>query len=175
MPFLIELAFTSLCLSACSAWSSITSVNIESHDCQTTRFIKILMFENYRPDFDSPSVFCRLLDKDKGGFFVIQPPDNITYTTKQQYLPSSNILQTRFLHEDGVVEVIDFFPRPKDSNVILKRTPKQTSYREGMAVQDELKRWCTRRVECVRGSMDLGIHNLISFTKSDQMLTAYLS
>ncbi|KAJ1803293.1 hypothetical protein LPJ75_005922, partial [Coemansia sp. RSA 2598] len=25
------------------------------------------------PEFDSPSVFCRLLDKDKGGHFSITP------------------------------------------------------------------------------------------------------
>ena len=119
---------------------------------------KTLIFWNHRPNFDSPSIFCRLLDKDKGGFFSIQPPESITYTTKQQYLPSRNILQTRFLHADGVVEIIDFFPRPKDSNQVMKRTPKQTSYREGLIVQDELKRWLTRRVECVRGSMDLGTY-----------------
>ncbi|KAK7970553.1 glycoside hydrolase family 15 [Apiospora saccharicola] len=61
-----------------------------------------------RPDFDSPSLFCRLLDKDKGGYFSIAPNDNDapSCTTKQQYLPSSGILQTRYIHEDD----IDIFP-----------------------------------------------------------------
>jgi GH15 family glucan-1,4-alpha-glucosidase len=64
-----------------------------------------------RPDFDSPSVFCRLLDKNKGGHFSISPPPDITCTTKQSYLPSSNILHTRYINEDGVAGLVDFFPR----------------------------------------------------------------
>jgi GH15 family glucan-1,4-alpha-glucosidase len=108
-----------------------------------------------RPDFDSPSVFCRLLDKDKGGWFSIAPPKHTTFTTKQQYLPSSNILQTRYIHEDGAADLIDFFPRPRNSHVISKST-KQMPFRESIKVQDELKKWLVRRVECIRGKVDLG-------------------
>lgn len=108
-----------------------------------------------RPEFDSPSVFCRLLDKDKGGWFSINPASHLACTTKQQYLPSSNILQTRYIHEDGVVDVVDFFPRPKSSKVIFKG-PKQSAYREMKSVQEELKKWLVRRVECIRGRLELG-------------------
>jgi len=59
------------------------------------------------PHFDSPSVFCRILDKDKGGHFSISPTKDEPCTTKQRYLPSSNILQTRYLKEDGVMNLID--------------------------------------------------------------------
>lgn len=114
------------------------------------------------PDFDSPSIFCRLLDKDKGGYFSITPPENKTYTTKQQYLPSSNILQTRYIHEEGVVDLVDFFPRPKDSRVVTK-VPKQMPYREAVTVQDELKRWLVRRVECIRGEADLEVEIFPAF------------
>jgi hypothetical protein len=41
------------------------------------------------PNFDSPSVFARILDKDKGGHFSITP--TIPFTVKQNYLPSSNV------------------------------------------------------------------------------------
>jgi GH15 family glucan-1,4-alpha-glucosidase len=61
------------------------------------------------PNFDSPSVFARILDKDKGGHFSITPA--VPYSTKQNYLPSSNVLQTKFLNEAGVVSVTDFLPR----------------------------------------------------------------
>lgn len=108
-----------------------------------------------RPEFDSPSVFCRLLDKDKGGHFSIHPAENLSCTTKQQYLPSSNILQTRYIHEDGVVDVVDFFPRPKSGKVIFKG-PKQSAYREMTSVQEELKQWLVRRVECIRGRLQMG-------------------
>ncbi|CAI6095512.1 unnamed protein product [Clonostachys chloroleuca] len=114
------------------------------------------------PEFDSPSIFCRLLDKDKGGYFSISPPDSLSCTTKQQYLPSSCILQTRYIHEDGVVDLVDFFPRPKDAHVMTKANT-QSSYREATKVQEELKRWLVRRVECIRGSLTLDIEIFPAF------------
>lgn len=61
------------------------------------------------PRFDSPSVFVRLLDADKGGSFCITP--ELTGTRhKQLYLPHTNVLLTRFLAEEAVVEVSDFMP-----------------------------------------------------------------
>ncbi|KAK4250786.1 glycoside hydrolase [Corynascus novoguineensis] len=114
------------------------------------------------PEFDSPSVFCRLLDKDKGGYFSIHPASHLSCTTKQQYLPSSNILQTRYIHEDGVVDLVDFFPRPKNAKVIFKG-PKQGAYREMTSVQEELKQWLVRRVECIRGRLQLDVELFPAF------------
>ncbi len=61
------------------------------------------------PDFDSPSVFAALLDHEKGGRFSITPqlPD---CRLKQMYLPDTNILMTRFLADEAIVELIDFMP-----------------------------------------------------------------
>jgi GH15 family glucan-1,4-alpha-glucosidase len=61
------------------------------------------------PRFDSPSVFGSLLDKDNGGRFRIGPAGG-GFATKQIYLPDTAILITRFLHEQGVGEVVDFMP-----------------------------------------------------------------
>ncbi|KAL6866577.1 family 15 glycoside hydrolase [Trichoderma novae-zelandiae] len=114
------------------------------------------------PDFDSPSVFCRLLDKNKGGYFGISPAPDVGCTTKQQYLPSSCILQTRYIHEDGVVDVVDFFPRPKSAKVMTKGY-KQNAYREATNVQEELKKWTVRRVECIRGSLPIDVEIFPAF------------
>ncbi|KAH9909315.1 Six-hairpin glycosidase-like protein [Xylariomycetidae sp. FL2044] len=122
------------------------------------------------PDFDSPSVFCRLLDKDKGGYFSISPPDPSSFTTKQQYLPSSAILQTRYIHEDGVVDLVDFFPRPKNVN-ILASSRNHTAYRESKTVQEELKKWLVRRVECIRGQLSLDIEVFPAFDYARQSHT----
>jgi GH15 family glucan-1,4-alpha-glucosidase len=59
------------------------------------------------PRFDSPSVFAAILDADHGGRFRIGP-DGDGWTSKQLYLPDTNVLITRFLMADGVGEVQDF-------------------------------------------------------------------
>ena len=60
------------------------------------------------PTFDSPSVFCSILDDEKGGHFSLRP---VEYTRSQQlYLPDTNVLLTRFLSPRGVAEVLDFMP-----------------------------------------------------------------
>lgn len=65
------------------------------------------------PRFDSPTIFCSLLDAQKGGSFSITPlMRNIVL--KQLYLPDTNILVSRFLSEDGIVEVIDYMPVAND-------------------------------------------------------------
>jgi GH15 family glucan-1,4-alpha-glucosidase len=61
------------------------------------------------PDFDSPTVFASILDKNKGGFFQIFPTaDGIKQ--KQLYIPDTNVLLTRFLGQDSIGEVTDFMP-----------------------------------------------------------------
>ncbi|MDE2215345.1 MAG: glycoside hydrolase family 15 protein [Candidatus Omnitrophica bacterium] len=61
------------------------------------------------PFFDSPSVFARILDKDKGGFFRIWAKDVISI--KQSYVHHTPILKTVFTTKDGVFEVRDYMPR----------------------------------------------------------------
>ncbi|MFY0407641.1 glycoside hydrolase family 15 protein [Solicola sp. PLA-1-18] len=65
--------------------------------------------------FDSPSVFGSILDDEKGGAWRIHPVDGSS-RSQQFYYPSSNVLITRFMNDEGVVEVHDFMPivRPHD-------------------------------------------------------------
>lgn len=60
------------------------------------------------PSFDAPSVFGAVLDSRHGGFFRICPHDMAGANQKQHYLPETNVLVTRFLTPDVVVEVTDF-------------------------------------------------------------------
>ena len=61
------------------------------------------------PRYDSPSVFAALLDRKKGGRFLLAPVlEGAKHT--QLYLPDSNVLLTRFLSTEGVAEVSDFMP-----------------------------------------------------------------
>jgi GH15 family glucan-1,4-alpha-glucosidase len=61
------------------------------------------------PNFDSPTIFAALLDDKRGGAFSINPVFQ-NMTTKQLYLPDTNVLLTRFLSEEGVGEITDFMP-----------------------------------------------------------------
>lgn len=62
------------------------------------------------PRFDSSFVFGSLIDKEKGGSFSIQPEWD-TYTSEQEYIFNTNVLQTTFHCEDGKYMVVDFAPR----------------------------------------------------------------
>lgn len=64
------------------------------------------------PKFDSPSVFAKLLDKEKGGSFGFEVDDS--YKISQSYLPKTNILVTKFESPDAAFEVRDFMPRYYD-------------------------------------------------------------
>ena len=73
------------------------------------------------PQFDSPSVFARLLDDKNGGCFSLSPEFK-EMKTKQLYLPDTNVLLTRFLSADGVGEITDFMPvDPDDGKKLIRR------------------------------------------------------
>ena len=72
------------------------------------------------PDFDSPSVFAKILDDQKGGHFSIAPLDD-EVTRRQFYWPETNVLVTRFLSPDGVVEITDFMPITEELSHTITR------------------------------------------------------
>lgn len=87
------------------------------------------------PEFDSPSIFAALLDKEKGGSFRIMP-DLKEVKHKQIYLPDTNVLISRFLSEHGVAEITDFMP-------------VAGFYKENCLI---------RRVKSIRGSTTFDMH-----------------
>jgi GH15 family glucan-1,4-alpha-glucosidase len=89
------------------------------------------------PHFDSPSVFAAVLDDKKGGYFKIAPTAE-KVTRKQLYWPETNVLVTRFLLADGVVEVIDYMPVGPDRG--------EPGFRQ-----------IIRRVEAIRGSVPMRV------------------
>lgn len=60
------------------------------------------------PDFDSPSIFAKLLDEEKGGCFAFIVDDH--YSITQKYIEHTNILSTSYNSIEGGFEVIDFMP-----------------------------------------------------------------
>lgn len=88
------------------------------------------------PRFDSPSVFGALLDKDKGGRFLICPRAD-SFESTQQYEPMTNVLTTSFSTDSSAVTITDFMPC-----FVVERT---------LVSVGELY----RRLECTAGKMEL--------------------
>lgn len=59
------------------------------------------------PRLDSPSIFCKILDPEKGGSFCIAPAGN-HHRVRQSYVPENGILRTQFACDGGRIEVLDW-------------------------------------------------------------------
>ncbi|HEV3475681.1 MAG TPA: glycoside hydrolase family 15 protein [Actinomycetota bacterium] len=82
------------------------------------------------PDLDSPSVFAALLDRRRGGRFVVAP--DVPYEVHRRYLPGTNVLESTYHTRDGTARVTEALTLPT-----------------GLAPQREL----VRRVEGLGGSV----------------------
>ena len=91
------------------------------------------------PRFDSPAVFSRILDWEKGGYFQVVPQE--VRSVSRSYLPNTNILETTFVTDSGVARLTDFMPthpHPRPSE------PQEDGAR---------RRQVARTMECVSGSV----------------------
>lgn len=78
------------------------------------------------PNFDSNSVFAKILDENKGGSFEITT--SIDYKISQKYIQSTNILVTEWNNGTDAFEFIDFMPRYKDENNTFYTPPDIVRY-----------------------------------------------
>jgi GH15 family glucan-1,4-alpha-glucosidase len=60
------------------------------------------------PHFDSPAIFCRLLDARIGGFFRVGP--TAEFRAEMSYMDTTNVLQTMYTTTSGRLRVVDFMP-----------------------------------------------------------------
>jgi GH15 family glucan-1,4-alpha-glucosidase len=65
------------------------------------------------PRFDSPSIFARILDPERGGSWRLAPA--VPFRSWQRYAENTNILQTIFETGKGRAEVTDFMPVDGDT------------------------------------------------------------
>lgn len=64
------------------------------------------------PRFDSPSVFARLLDQQRGGSWAFEPVE--AWTSTAAYIRNTNVVRTEITAADGRFEILDFAPRLLD-------------------------------------------------------------
>jgi|AntDeeMetagen134_2_1112570.scaffolds.fasta_scaffold01328_2 GH15 family glucan-1,4-alpha-glucosidase len=87
------------------------------------------------PHVESPSILAAILDDEDGGRFRIEPAEQ--YETGQQYVETTNVLETTFRTANGRATVTDFLPPAGEVD-----QPKKVIY---------------RKVTCSDGSVTLDI------------------
>ncbi|MEM6515802.1 MAG: glycoside hydrolase family 15 protein [Bacteroidota bacterium] len=78
------------------------------------------------PEFDSSSVFAKLLDDEIGGSFDIKVSND--YTISQNYIENTCILVTTFSSENNAFEIHDFMPRYRKDNGDYYAPPEVVRY-----------------------------------------------
>jgi len=78
------------------------------------------------PEFDSSSIFAKILDEKKGGSFEVLVSSD--YEIEQSYVTRTNILRTTYSSKDGVFELLDFMPRYKQENGAYYSPPDVIRY-----------------------------------------------
>jgi GH15 family glucan-1,4-alpha-glucosidase len=120
------------------------------------------------PDFDSPAIFCRLLDANVGGYFQIAPTDG-TIPGTQRYLRGSNVLQTRFTSTTGEIVLTDFMPVETLSAWQFREMNNNTWTRE-----DGSCHCLVRIVECTYGELPVTVRLKVTPNYAGASSEAYL-
>ncbi|MGH9524937.1 MAG: glycoside hydrolase family 15 protein, partial [Terriglobales bacterium] len=93
------------------------------------------------PRFDSPAIFLRLLDEEKGGYCLVQPAG--AFTSTRSYDQDSAVLRTVFRCDGGTMTLTDFMP--------VRRSEKAGP--QGRGVDAVAMRRVVRLVRC-HGELD---------------------
>ena len=92
------------------------------------------------PRFDSPAIFCRALDEQRGGSFAVTPAD--AESVERAYIDGTNVLQTTFRCAAGTLELSDCMPVTS-----IGRDPRDMrTYRSLL-----------RRLSCTDGEVDVEV------------------
>jgi GH15 family glucan-1,4-alpha-glucosidase len=92
------------------------------------------------PRFDSPSVFAAILDRRRGGHFLVRPAGQSS--AARSYVSDTNVLQTTFTTESGTVRVTDVMPVDTEQAKASELWPEHE---------------ILRRVECLEGHADVQV------------------
>jgi GH15 family glucan-1,4-alpha-glucosidase len=90
------------------------------------------------PRPDSPSIFGRILDWERGGYFQIAPQTE--YEALRRYIPGTNVLETTFKAAEGTVVMTDFMPALTEKSKSASLHPLRAVF---------------RMVECTRGQVPM--------------------
>ena len=111
-------------------------------DCRTSALVSCAGSIDWLclPHFSSPSIFAALLDRRRGGRFAVRP--DAPFKVQRRYLEHTNVLETTFTTDHGVVKLTDCLPIPNHEE------------RESVLYP---QREVLRIIECVSGKVDVEV------------------
>ena len=126
------------------------------------------------PEFDSSSVFAKLLDEEIGGSFEIQVSEK--YTIKQRYKKNTAVLITRFSDEGNVFEIHDFMPRYHDEDGKYHAPPELVRFIKHIKGKPVFKVLYNPKLEYAQGETKTYIKDdfIVSLTKTVKFDTVFL-
>lgn len=126
------------------------------------------------PEFDSASVFAKLLDKDIGGHFGFMVDD--TYEISQSYLKHTCILVTYFTSAKASFEVYDFLPRYPKIDRVYHAPPEIIRYLKVTHGEPKVKIDFKPRLEYAVGNTEIYVKEnfIVGLTEADKFDTLFL-
>ncbi|MDE3056394.1 MAG: glycoside hydrolase family 15 protein [Bacteroidota bacterium] len=103
------------------------------------------------PRFDSPAVFCALLDSRRGGTFSITPQKILRI--ERRYRGETNVLITLFHTADGTLKLTDLMTLPAAQEKKRKFSESAILSQSQLPLQHEI----LRIAECVGGTVSLDV------------------
>ena len=126
------------------------------------------------PEFDSPSVFAKLLDEEIGGSFEIHV--DATYSISQKYEPFTNILITSFKSGEDHFEIHDFMPRHRKEGNTYHSPPELIRYFKHISGKPSLSVLYDPKLEYAMGTTETFIKKdfIASLTHDVKFDTVFL-
>lgn len=126
------------------------------------------------PEFDSASVFAKLLDEEKGGQFAFDV-DN-SFRINQTYIKDTCILKTEFISDSSSFEVYDFLARYSKEDKSYHTPPEVIRYLKVTKGVPKVKIDFSPKLEYALGNTEIFIKDdfIVGLTEEDEFDTLFL-
>lgn len=126
------------------------------------------------PQFDSASVFAKILDENIGGSFEILTDED--YEIQQEYIQNTNILKTTFTNGNHCFEVRDFMPRYIKKDQSYFNPPSLIRYLVYVSGKPKFRVQYNPKLEYAQGTTNTLIQNefIVSYTSHEKFDSLFL-
>lgn len=126
------------------------------------------------PEFDSSSVFAKLLDEEIGGSFGFKVDES--YTISQEYYKNTSVLVTRFSNGKDAFSVWDFMPRYYEEDGGYNSPPDVIRYIEHISGNPKMRVDYNPKLEYALGVTNTYVKDdfIVSLTDKEKFDTLFL-